>query len=307
MVRSIGFIGTRTKAFAEMTALYRDVFLLQPIVERQGAACFEADDGTSIHVYAEDDGDHQFFGTGPVVGFVVHNFNASRDAMLAAGIGFIGEPQRDGGTVWNHYRGPDGNICELIGGGRASGRPPGPWAAANRWTPEPPLGGPRERPAPLEARVLGRPEVDAPGDAPRPDAPEPEAPGAMDARLDDRIREHFAAIGRDEERAGSIYADDAVLEYVQSGERIRGRSSIVASRRAYPGRPAAFDVVRIVGSDAVRTAELILRIAGDEPHAVVAILDIRGGLVVRERIYIAEPWEPAAYRARWAETIAVSR
>ena len=40
----------------------------------------------------------------------------------------------------------------------------------------------------------------------------------------------------------------------------------------------------------------------DEPHPVVAILEFRDGLVVRERIYIAEPWNPPAYRARWSET-----
>ena len=118
MVRSLGFLGVRTNAFEEMTALYRDVLGLELIVERSGAAWFKADDGTSIHVYAEDDDDHQFFGTGPVVGLVVDDFDASRVAMLAAGIGFIGDPQRDGGTVWNHYRGPDGNVYELIGADR---------------------------------------------------------------------------------------------------------------------------------------------------------------------------------------------
>ena len=35
--------------------------------------------------------------------------------MVAAGIAFIGDPQRDGGVAWNHYRGPDGNVYEIIG------------------------------------------------------------------------------------------------------------------------------------------------------------------------------------------------
>jgi hypothetical protein len=35
--------------------------------------------------------------------------------MIAAGIAFIGEPQRDGGIARNHYRGPDGNVDEIIG------------------------------------------------------------------------------------------------------------------------------------------------------------------------------------------------
>ena len=56
------------------------------------------------------------------------------------------------------------------------------------------------------------------------------------------IEAHFLAIARDEDEAGAIYADDAVLEYVQSGERIVGREAIIATRKAYPGRPAAFAV-----------------------------------------------------------------
>ena len=44
-----------------------------------------------------------------------------------------------------------------------------------------------------------------------------------------------------------------------------------------------------------------MHIAGDEPHPVVAILDLEDGRVRRERIYIADPWEPAAYRAQWLE------
>ena len=116
-----------------------------------------------------------------------------------------------------------------------------------------------------------------------------------------RISEHFEAIGKDEVRAAAIYAEDAVLEYIQSGERIRGRANIIASRQAYPGRPAAFEVRRSGGSPGLQVVELTLRFDGDEPHPVVAVMEFRDGLCVLERIYIAEPWEPAAYRARWVE------
>ena len=121
-------------------------------------------------------------------------------------------------------------------------------------------------------------------------------------RIAARIAEHFEAIGKDEVRAAEIYADDAVLEYVQSGERIRGIANITASRRAYPGRQAPFEVRRSGGTPELQVVELTMHIEGDEPHPVVAVLDLEDGRVVRERIYIAEPWEPAAYRAQWAET-----
>jgi hypothetical protein len=125
----------------------------------------------------------------------------------------------------------------------------------------------------------------------------------MDDSLRDAIAGHFEAIGKDEGRAGEIYAEDAVLEYVQSGERIRGKANIIASRRAYPGRPAAFEVHRSAGSAEVQVVELTLRYDGSDPHPVVAVLDLRDGQVVRERIYIAEPWQPPSYRARWVEPL----
>ena len=119
MIRSLGFLGVRTDAFAATTALYRDVLGLAPIHEGSGAAWFRAADGAQIHVYAAADEDHAFFDRGPVVGLVVDDFEATRAAMIAAGIAFIGEPQRDGGTAWNHFRGPDGNVYEIIGPDRA--------------------------------------------------------------------------------------------------------------------------------------------------------------------------------------------
>jgi catechol 2,3-dioxygenase-like lactoylglutathione lyase family enzyme len=115
MVRSLGFLGVRTKAFDETVALYRDAFGLAPILERRGATWFRAADGAQIHVYGPTDDDHPFFDSGPVVGLVVDDFDATREAMVAAGISFIGEPQRDGGSAWNHYRGPDGNVYEIMG------------------------------------------------------------------------------------------------------------------------------------------------------------------------------------------------
>jgi hypothetical protein len=129
------------------------------------------------------------------------------------------------------------------------------------------------------------------------DVPSPDSIGA-------RIADHFQAIGKDEVRAGEIYANDAVLEYPQSGERIRGKANIIASRQAYPGRTAAFEIRRSGGTPELQVVELTLRFERDEPHPVVAVLDFRDGQVVRERIYVAEPWDPPAYRAQWVEPLA---
>jgi hypothetical protein len=132
------------------------------------------------------------------------------------------------------------------------------------------------------------------------------APGADVPETDPltaALLRHFELIGRDNAAAAEVYAPDAVLEYVQSGERIRGPANIIASRDAYPGRPSRFEVHRIVGAADTRTAEITLWFDGEDPHPLVAVLDLRDGLVTRERIYIAEPWEAPDYRARWVERI----
>ena len=115
MVHSIRFVGVRTPALEAMTALYRDLLGAEPVAVADGSARFRAGDGTAIDVYPADDAAHDFFGPGPVVGFRVADFAATRARMVAAGIAFVGEPERDAGAIWNHFVAPDGNVYEIIG------------------------------------------------------------------------------------------------------------------------------------------------------------------------------------------------
>ena len=55
-----------------------------------------------------------FFGSAPVVGILVDDVDRVRATMETAGIDFIGPIQRDGDTSWNHFRGPDGNVYEIM-------------------------------------------------------------------------------------------------------------------------------------------------------------------------------------------------
>jgi ketosteroid isomerase-like protein len=122
------------------------------------------------------------------------------------------------------------------------------------------------------------------------------------------IRDHFAASaigapgggpGDDIARASEIYADDAVLEWPQGGERIRGKANIIAFRSTYPAR-LDFELHRITGCHNLWVNEYTIRY-DDRPLRVVGIMEFRDGKVVRERIYFAEPWEPPAWRAQWVE------
>src|SRR5262245_25523073 len=124
MIQRLGFLGVRTAsrpAFEATVSLYRDAMGLEPFLDEPDAVWFRAGDGSQIHVYGPGDADHDFFRAGPVVGLVVEDFDAVHAGMVAAGIEFIGEPQRAGDAVWNHYQGPDGGVYEIMGWVAADG------------------------------------------------------------------------------------------------------------------------------------------------------------------------------------------
>ncbi len=99
-----------------------------------------------------------------------------------------------------------------------------------------------------------------------------------------------------------IYADHAVLEYPQSGERMRGAQAIQASRTAQPNNKR-FTVRRILGGGALWISELLLAY-DKEPFHVVSLMEFEGDKVVRETQYFGEPFEPGASRAQWVERMA---
>ncbi|WP_418005843.1 nuclear transport factor 2 family protein [Mycobacterium sp. PDNC021] len=124
----------------------------------------------------------------------------------------------------------------------------------------------------------------------------------MDARRrrGGRPAGHWAASDANDFAAEhEIYRDDAVLEYPQSGERIRGRHNIQASRSAQPN-VKHFAVRRIVGSGDLWLTELVMTYDG-QPFYTVSIMEFSGTEVVRETQYFAEAFEPGTSRAQWVE------
>ena len=113
-VRGLTWLGLRTPQFDEMVAFFRDVMGMEPGRDEPGIARFQMTDGTNLELYALDEKFHAFFTTGPVVAFRVDDVDASRAAMEAAGIEFIGPIQRMGKTSWNHFRAPDGTVFEIL-------------------------------------------------------------------------------------------------------------------------------------------------------------------------------------------------
>jgi hypothetical protein len=99
-----------------------------------------------------------------------------------------------------------------------------------------------------------------------------------------------------------IYRADAVLEYPQSGERIRGRRNIQASRAAQPNAKR-FTVRRIIGSGDLWVTEFILTYDG-KPSYTVSVMEFVDGQVARETQYFGDPFEPGPSRAQWVERMA---
>jgi hypothetical protein len=124
--------------------------------------------------------------------------------------------------------------------------------------------------------------------------------------IDDDVRRaleiHWAASDANEfDTEHQIYRADAVLEYPQSGERIRGRDNIQASRAAQPNAKR-FTVRRMLGGGDLWISELVLTYDG-LPSYVVSIMEFEDGEVVRETQYFGDPFEPGPSRAQWVERI----
>jgi SnoaL-like domain len=116
------------------------------------------------------------------------------------------------------------------------------------------------------------------------------------------LQRHWAASdANDFEAEHQIYEDHAVLEYPQSGERIRGRQSIQASRMAQPNQKR-FTVRRILGGGNLWISEFVLSY-DDKPSYVVSIMEFEGGKVIRETQYFGDPFAPGPSRVQWVERI----
>lgn len=128
---------------------------------------------------------------------------------------------------------------------------------------------------------------------------------SWEIEMDDRavraaLERHWNASDANEfEVEHEIYRDDAVLDYPQSGERIRGRHNIQESRRVQPNKKR-FTVQRIIGGGNLWVTEFILTYDA-KPTYAVSIMEFRDGLVAAETQYFAEPFAPGPSRTHLVE------
>jgi hypothetical protein len=122
----------------------------------------------------------------------------------------------------------------------------------------------------------------------------------LDSEIRARIEEHWLASERgDVDTEHAVYADDAILDYPQSGERFRGRSTIRAQRGGHPAE-RHFSITRIVGGGDLWVSECVITYDGAPTHTV-SIMEFTDGFVTHETQYFADPFPAPASRAALAE------
>jgi hypothetical protein len=114
-VTGIVWMGVRTPAFPQLRHLFGSVMGMPTTHETEGVAWFELGNGAEIQIYDADDVDHTFFGNGPVVGFMVDDFAGAVEELVAADVELVGDGDANTELRWQHFRGPDGNIYEILG------------------------------------------------------------------------------------------------------------------------------------------------------------------------------------------------
>ena len=123
-----------------------------------------------------------------------------------------------------------------------------------------------------------------------------------------------AAAGADLDAPAALRHEGWTVDWPQSGERVRGSAAFSAINANYPGGKPAATVDRIVGSEdrwVVTAGNTVLKIVGSgdywwcswvmtypdgQIYHVVDLLELHDGLVRRETVYWAPPFEAPAWR-----------
>lgn len=118
--------------------------------------------------------------------------------------------------------------------------------------------------------------------------------------------------------AVELLNSDIVMEWPQSGERIKGTENVLAIMENYPEMPSVgikrvvgsedqwvltptWKPLRITGTGDTYTVESRINYPNGEIWSGVSILEFRDGKVSKATEYFAAPFPPAEWRSRWVE------
>lgn len=125
----------------------------------------------------------------------------------------------------------------------------------------------------------------------------------MDSEQPKQIVERFwrAMQSNDFKAAGELLHDDYILDWPQSGERIRGRSNFAAINENYPTHGRwEFTLQRLLvdGKEVVSDVDVT---DGVVRGRVITFSTIRDGRIISQVEFWPDPFEPADWRKEWVE------
>lgn len=104
-----------------------------------------------------------------------------------------------------------------------------------------------------------------------------------------------------------LASEDLVQDWPQSGERIRGRSNVIAVNEHYEGATGSNPTLtlrRLVRPGDAWIAEATIDYGDGTPISVVSILETGpDGRIAHQTDYFANPFEAPEWRKEWVERI----
>lgn len=113
-VLGVVWVGTRTDAFDQTFAFFRDVLGVPLTLIGPDFGWSRMPDSSQLEVFGPSNAGHDYFSTGPVPEFLVEDLLGALAELREAGVEILGEPHLDdAGQGWLQFRAPDGNVYGL--------------------------------------------------------------------------------------------------------------------------------------------------------------------------------------------------
>jgi ketosteroid isomerase-like protein len=107
---------------------------------------------------------------------------------------------------------------------------------------------------------------------------------------------------RDWDAAAKLLAEDVLVEWPQTRERMRGRANVIAVNRNYP-EGWTIRVLRVLQEGDVAVSEVAVDHVDHGTFHAASFFEVRNGQIVRGTEYWVDPpsADPPAWRAEWVE------
>jgi ketosteroid isomerase-like protein len=103
--------------------------------------------------------------------------------------------------------------------------------------------------------------------------------------------------------AAGFLHEDYILEWPQSGERVRGRANFIAINENYPAQGRwRFTIFHLIAEDDQVVSDVGVT-DGVITARAITFSTVLDGKIWRQTEFWPDPFEPAAWRAQWVEII----